>query len=642
MSSKPHDATAGDNVVLRARAEIQRLGLGLVLLLLTAKVLLLPFPVTTAGEFVRYLLRLAIVAAPDLCFAEELTACAWASCRWWTSLPLRRMARPACFLLFFAAGLYGAASVPIFQWTKAPLTLPVLMFAGGTTKMASSVSACIGWGTLAGLLIAPLAMFVLARMLQRVRRGPLVRPLSWRAVALLLCLTSAYGIACRSYVHARWTDPNRWERRIAVSPHLVFASSCLKQVFSPGFSAAFAEGDDRDFRSPKSSDAPDVFAGQAGIRPKNVVLIVLESTSAEYLELYGGRWQTMPHLAHLAAERGVVFENMYVQTPSSCNSLVAYTNGVLARLDWTLIVRDSPEFSVPSLPKVMAENGYRTCFAHAGYWSWKDRDAYLRRCGVEKIIDADTVPAAAVNSWGIADRDMFQATLDWVDSDQQPFFLLAYTIETHHPYVARAPLADFGVDDEEFNRYLNALRAADETVAWFIEELDRRGLTDSTLIAVTSDNGESFGQHNQRIHSFCIYEPAVHVPLVLIHPALKDHPRRVAGVRQQVDIPYTLTQMLGIKPPQVWQGDHLFRKQGNDHAYFYAIGNEVILGMRDGPWKYHYYVDSGLEELFHVASDSAELKNVSSLHTAKCTDFKRRLGGMVNFQREFLSRMGSH
>ncbi|MBI1902094.1 MAG: sulfatase-like hydrolase/transferase [Planctomycetia bacterium] len=638
-AARPHAIVASSRSVAAARAEVQQLGLALVLLLVATKIVLLPFPVSTIGEFVRYLLRLAIVAAPDVCFAVALTTAAWASCPLWSRGRLRRPARTAWFFLFYVAGLYGAMSVPIFQWTKVPLTLPVFLFVGGTTSMASSIESCVSLGTLAAVVIAPLALLVAPWLLRRLPERAAGRVFSWRIVAIGLVLTAAYEIVCRQYVHARWTDPNRWERRIAQNPHAVFLESCLKELWSPGVSAAFAEADESDFRRQRPSE-PQLQEGPPLPRPQNVVVIVLESTAAEYLNLYGSRFDTMPNLARMAADRGVVFDNFYVQTPSSCNSLVSITHGVIPRLDWTLIVRDSDEFSVPSLPRILGERGYRSCFAHAGYWKWKERDEFLRRAGVDRLIDADTVQAAAVNSWGIADRDMFQATLDWVDEDRRPFFLLTYTIETHHPYVARPPLKDFGVDDRDMNRYLNSLRATDETIAWFLEELSRRGLLDSTLVVLTADHGESFGQHNQRVHSFSVYESAVHVPLVLIHPALADRARHVAAVRPQIDLPWTLLSMLGVEPPGEWQGDHLFR-QAEDRAYFFAVGNQAILGLRDGPWKYHFYVDGGDEELFNLAADPGEMANLASREADRCAGYKRRLAGLVTYQREFLARHGS-
>ena len=612
------------------RHDVLSLALGLAAVLVAAKCALLPFPVTTAAEFARWCLRLGIVVSPDLCFVAALTTLSLLACRGAQAVPLlRRCARPGCFAVYYACGLYAVASISIYRWTMVPLTVPLLQLAGGDLKAGSSLAACLEGGSLLALSAGPLALLAapwLTRRLPWFRRGA---PLPWAVGIALLAVTVAYGATCRAYVRAAWTDPNRWERRIAQSPHVVLLASCFSQS---NLSTMLADADRSDFEGTRRQ--PRRFDPLSGRRPRNVVLIVLESTGVEYLDAYGGRFETMPRLTRAAAQGGVVFENFYVQTPNSCKSLVALTAGIYPRLDWSLLVRDAPEFDVPTIAEVLKPHGYRSCFAHSGYWSWKQRDGYLRRRGADALIDAEVLPDAKVNSWGVADRAMYGACLDWIDQDpQQPFFLLAYTIETHHPYVARPPLHDFGVADEDFNRYLNALRAADENIAWLLDELRRRDLLDSTLVAVTADHGESFGQHNQRIHSFSLYESAVHVPLVLLHPGLP--PGRAGAVRQQIDLAPTLLELLGIDPPPQWQGRSLWDEQPA-RSYFFATGNEVALGLRDGRYKYHYYVNSGHEELFDVDADPDELNNLATEHAALCDGYQRRLGGLVQFQKEFL------
>jgi len=336
-----------------------------------------------------------------------------------------------------------------------------------------------------------------------------------------------------------------------------------------------------------------------------------------------------------------MFENVYVSVPNSCKSIVALTSSVYPRLDWDLIVRDCPQFSVPGIQQVLAERGYRTCFAHSGYWSWRKRDTYLRQRGVQTLIDAETLPEHRINSWGVSDKAMFQACLEWIDaSPVSPFFLLAYTIETHHPYAQPDKPLDFDVADPELNDYLNAVRATDERIAWFVQELARHGLEESTLVVITTDHGESFGQHNQREHMFGIYQPNVHIPLVLLHPSLAGLPRRIASVREQIDIAPTILDLLGVPSPPQWQGRHLFRTDDGRPAYFFCVGNHVVLGLRDRFWKYHYYVDTGQEELFDLAADPGEEHNLAREHASRCLDYRRRVGGLVRFQRQFLARHG--
>ncbi len=634
--------------------QIWLLALGLAALCLVTKAVLLPFPVSTAGEFVRWLLRLAIVVSPDICFVAALAAVGLAAA-WCCPRRGGRLVRLTTYAMFYAAAVYDVASVPIYRFTMVPLTLPSLYLMGGG-ESASSIGACVSQGTILALVLAPLAVVGAAYALGRAAWTTRLAPRKPLTALALIVLLATYAAVCHVYVRARWDDPNRWERRIAQNPHTVFVASCLAELWHADAAELFDDPDESDFLPRQFRPALHAvsFVKDQG-RPRNVLLIVLESTSAEYVSLYSGKYPTMPHLERLAQDGGVVFENCYVQTPSSCQSLAALTASIYPRPDWGLLVRDDPDFDVPTIAEVLAGRGYRTCFAHSGYWRWKNRHRYLRSRGAQTLLDADNIPGEQVNTWGVADRAMFQATLDWIDEDRsRPFFALAYTIETHHPYVARGPLHDFGVEQEDFNRYLNALRATDETIAWVMDELRRRGLADSTLVAVTADHGESFGQHNQRIHSFSVYESAVHVPLVLLHPRLRDdHPPRVADVARHIDIAPTLLAALGIDAPADWQGESLLSWHGHPahasraasagslrhdrRAYFFATGNQVILGLRDGPYKYHYHLSTGHEELFDLTADPGETENLAADHETRCADYKRKLGGFVSYQRRFLA-----
>jgi arylsulfatase A-like enzyme len=234
------------------------------------------------------------------------------------------------------------------------------------------------------------------------------------------------------------------------------------------------------------------------------------------------------------------------------------------------------------------------------------------------------------------------AAVDWIDRQAaNPFYLLAYTIESHHPYVALNPGRDFKVGDEEFNRYLNSLVTADENIAWFVQQLKSRGLDESTLVVVTADHGESFGQHGQRVHSFGVYEPNVHVPLVFLHPYLAAAPKHSAEVRQHIDLAPTLLEVLGIPAPPLWQGRSLLEENDDSRAYFFSVGNEVVLGLRDGIYKYHYYVDSGQQELFNLGLDPSEASNLAEEQSERCQGYRRKVAGLVNYQRQFLSKHGA-
>lgn len=646
--------TAGTNdETATGRRDLLPLALGLAALLFAVKVVLLPFPVSNVTEFLRWVLRLAVVGAPDVCFVAGLTVFCWSVMRvaaqW---IVPRRMATLAVFLLFYVCGLYAIASVPMYQVMKLPLTLPLLSYAGGPVLMGSSIFELVSPGLFIALAVVPLAMLVAPRLARSFSLESTLPQPGMKSALAALCLIAAYGAVCHAYVQANWTDPNRWERRIAKSPHAVMLGSCVTEWLKDRpltLTTVFPDADESDFNEEWNAyQFPCNNRLVRGSRPKNVILIVLESTGVEYLGLYGSKYPTTPHLERLAKEQGVVFDNVYVQTPNSCKSLVALTASVYPETDWRLIVRDCPDFNVPTMANVLVKQGYRTCFSHSGYWGWKNRDNYLTKRGAQTLIDAERLPGAKINSWGVSDRAMYQATLDWIDERPgKPFFALAYTIETHHPYVSPPQPYDFGVSDPELGRYLNAVRAADEHIGWLMEQLQQRGLADSTLVAVTSDHGESFGQHDQRVHSFGVYEPDVHVPLVLLHPSLADGFKRESFLSQHIDIPPTLLGLLRVDASAEWQGlDLLSCFPLRERIYFFSTGNEVVLGLRENrgsehKYKYHYYVDSGREELFDLATDAGELTNLAAEQPDRCAGYRRRVGGLVQSQRRFLAEHGA-
>jgi arylsulfatase A-like enzyme len=612
---------------------------GLLVVLLAAKAVLLPWAVHGPIDLVRWFLRLGIVASSDVAFAVVLAvACAALGLaargprlqRWWRGLTA---------LVFYAAGLYAVVSVRVFQVTSEMLSVRLLEMAGPPQQFLSSTTAYLSPTACAALAAVVAVLWLAPRLARRVRRpiGRLRR--RWHGAAVLGA-AAAYVAVAQTYLHAAWHDPHRWERRIAASPHAVFLWSLVDDCFhaSP-FDLAAAEVDVSDF-GPQPTKALAWEAAEGPV-PRNVLLIVLESTGAQYLGLYGAPFDTTPQLAAAAADRGVVFENFYVHCPNSCKSLVSLTAGIYPRCDWQLILRDQPLLGVPQLSEVLEQHGYRTLYIHSGFWSWKGRQRYFGRSQRAQLLDAATLPGPMVNSWGVSDRAMYQALLDWIDrAPQEPFFALAFTIETHHPYVEPEQGHDFGVHDAQLARYLNAVRQADAHLGWLLGELRRRGLEDSTLVVITADHGEAFGQHGQWTHGFGVYEPNVRVPLVLLHPSLRGAPRRVAELRQAVDVPPTITRLLRVPGSFLWQGNDLFRDDDRaQRAYFFSLGRNVVLGLRDGPFKYHYYVRTGREELYDLHRDPGEEHNLAAAHPQRCREYRRRVGGFVQHQRQFLARL---
>jgi phosphoglycerol transferase MdoB-like AlkP superfamily enzyme len=172
---------------------------------------------------------------------------------------------------------------------------------------------------------------------------------------------------------------------------------------------------------------------------------------------------------------------------------------------------------------VLHENGYRTAFFSTADWRFQQSDKFLSVRQFDLMQDLNSLPCdravfvedeAEPYSGGLDDGCLVDALANWVEMEgERPFFAMLWTVETHYPYFLAQNEIDFGVPDPAFNRYLNGLHHSDAEIGRLVEWLAETGQLDETLLVVTGDHGEAFGQHGQFGHALGIYEENVHVPL---------------------------------------------------------------------------------------------------------------------------------
>jgi arylsulfatase A-like enzyme len=131
-------------------------------------------------------------------------------------------------------------------------------------------------------------------------------------------------------------------------------------------------------------------------------------------------------------------------------------------------------------------------------------------------------------------------------------------------------------------RYDENTHAADRNVARIVEELKALGLDDKTLVIVTSDHGEGFGEHeNTYSHTVTVYEPVMHVPLVLHGAGMRDlFGPCVETVVSNIDIFPTVCAAMGVPIPETIAGTSLLTKATRDTRQ-----SEPILAFGQGAWR---------------------------------------------------------
>jgi arylsulfatase A-like enzyme len=540
--------------------------------------------------------------------------------------------------------VYAVASVQIFAFLRSPLTYPLLYLAGDMNSMRSSIGSFLTPGLLAAFLLAPLVYLVAVRA----TRGLVLFP-SWpRRVAGLLLL-AVWLLFARVTLAGPWGD--RDDHLIARSPHFEIVASCLYELgggHAERFDESFTPADLADFEAP----APRLLARppfpRTGASPRNVLLIVMESTGARYLSLYGSRYPTTPRLA-AEAKHALVFDRFYCHVGMTANSLTAISLSIFPYMTWREYTVEYPHFPGETLANLFHARGYRTAFIESGDLAYVNQREFLENRGFDKVADFADLGGNALSSWGGDDRLLPEGILRFIDeAPQQPFYAVAWTAESHHPYESspdHVPIDFFAggplpPDDYDFGRYLNTLNSVDQQLGRIFDGLRERGLADSTLVVVTGDHGEAFGApHRTWGHGARLYQEGIRVPLMLWNPRLFPEGRRVATIGGHVDINPTVAHLLGVPPAPSWEGKSLFDPGRAPRAYFYAANDDYLLGVRENDWKYIYNVTRGRNELYDLARDPDEQTNVALQNAELCLRLRRRLAAWRDYAGRQLARL---
>jgi len=252
-------------------------------------------------------------------------------------------------------------------------------------------------------------------------------------------------------------------------------------------------------------------------------------------------------------------------------------------------------------------------------------EAIVRNRGYDRIEDAGDIGGHHNSSFGVDEQATMARLFEWIDRlpPNQPFFVTYLPIAGHHPY--DTPQAGPFPDRDEIGRYRNSLHYADAALGSLVRGLEARGRQQSTLWIVYGDHGEAFGQHEGNFgHTFQLYEENVHVPLVVAMPGIIRETVRVQRTVSLLDITATTIDLVAAGSRIVAQGRTMLDDEPR-MALFFADYSLALVGLRDGPLKYIYELDSGRDRLFDVTTDPDEQIEVSSTHPAETRRYEEVL-----------------
>jgi phosphoglycerol transferase MdoB-like AlkP superfamily enzyme len=299
----------------------------------------------------------------------------------------------------------------------------------------------------------------------------------------------------------------------------------------------------------------------------NIVILLMESWSADLIQSLDGKEGTTPQFQKLETE-GILFTNFYASGNRSQQAMSSILAG-FPSTPITAITHNLDKITkLPSLTKVLEKEGYSTSFYFGGQLMYGGINSFIRVNGFDVIKEVsdfdDDLPRGKL---GIFDEYMLSEQIKELNSEKQPFFSVLFTVSTHSPY--DQPMDDvisWAADDHQ-NGYLNSAYYTDRCLGDYFEIARKQPWFSNTLFVIVADHSHSTYK-NWPVNS----KEYRRIPLLFYGDAIKDEYQgvKINRIGSQTDIATTLLSQLDLNAKDFVWSRNLFNPTTNAFAYYEA------------------------------------------------------------------------
>lgn len=407
----------------------------------------------------------------------------------------------------------------------------------------------------------------------------------------------------------------------------------------------------------------------------NILLIIMDCLRADQLGCYGQRPSPTPALDKLAQQACLV-EQTISHGPRTRPAMPSLFSSAYPSEYGGVHIYGSER---PSLVEDLARQGYRTAAFVPNPWlsptfGYDRGIAHFDEC-TPRPRWGQSLPLRALHhllSWVGAGllcppylnaAEVTERALGWLTDAAQPFFLWVHYMDVHWPYhLRRCRLflptnpqthyytAGFARKSRQHPErvtereregllalYHSGARFATTQAGRLLEALRDQDRIDNTLVIVTADHGEAFGEHGQFYHRYSLYEENVHVPLLLKLPGQRESRRIGGGPAQLMDIAPTVLEVAGLPPNERFQGQSLHPALSTGQALpereVFCEGGHAstwIIAVRTTRWKGIVHLDRATMQVqgvewYDLEHDPNEQKNRADAVPALTAQLKERV-----------------
>lgn len=300
----------------------------------------------------------------------------------------------------------------------------------------------------------------------------------------------------------------------------------------------------------------------------NVVLISVESLSAEFMNLFGNQKNLTPFLDSLA-QYSLAFTNLYATGTRTVRGLEALSLSVPPTPGQSIVRRPNNEHLF-TLASVFNQKGYESKYLYGGYGYFDNMNYFFGNNGYT-VVDRNSLSADEIdyeNVWGVADENLFSLSLREIDKtihSGKPVFAHIMTTSNHRPFT----YPEGRIDIPSHTGREGAVKYTDYAIGKFIREAGKKKWYNNTVFVITADHcASSAGKTALPIQKY-------QIPLLIFAPShiMPDSNDRLMS---QIDIAPTLVGLLNFSYSSKFYGYDIRKlKTGRERAFistYQALG----------------------------------------------------------------------
>lgn len=274
-------------------------------------------------------------------------------------------------------------------------------------------------------------------------------------------------------------------------------------------------------------------------RKLNVVLISVESLSADFMKAFGNQKNITPYLDSLA-KQSLFFTQLYSSGTRTVRGLEALTLSIPPTPGQSIVKRPDND-SLFSLGSVFRSKGYITQYLYGGYSYFDNMKTFFGGNGYQ-VIDRSAIEPSKIhyaNIWGVADEDLFSLALHVLDSNYstgKPFFSHIMTVSNHRPYTYPEGRIDIPPSKQVRE---GAVKYTDYAINQFLQQAHTHKWFDSTIFVIVADHcAGSAGSVELPVNGY-------HIPMLIYAPGIVA-PQQFDELTAQIDVGPTVLGLLNM------------------------------------------------------------------------------------------------